>query len=147
MNFEVIPFLSLNGQAANAIAFYEKYLNAKVLLKVTYKQMRELDPTFEYSEGQDEYITHSVLQIGQNKIMIAEEATDTSRPWQLGNNFSLCIQSKDQTTIQKLYNAVIEQENVTVLAPLQENSFSSGYAIILDPFGVIIQFVVTRHDF
>ncbi|ANB56072.1 glyoxalase-like domain protein [Anoxybacillus sp. B7M1] len=147
MNFEVIPFLSLNGQAANAIAFYEKYLQAKVLLKVTYKQMKEIDPAFEYSEGQDEYITHSVLEIGQNKMMIAEEATDPSRPWQLGNSFSLCIQSKDQATIQKLYEAVTEQQDVTVLMPLQANSFSSGYAMIRDPFGVVIQFVVTRHDF
>jgi len=147
MNFEVIPFLSLNGQAADAIAFYEKYLHAKVLLKVTYKQMKELDPAFEYGEGQDEYITHSVLEIGQNKLMVAEEATDTSRPWQLGNSFSLCIQSKDQTTIQNLYNNVTDHEGVTVLVPLQANSFSSGYAIIRDPFGVVIQFVVTRHDF
>lgn len=31
MNVEVIPFLSLNGKAAAAIAFYEKYLGAQPL--------------------------------------------------------------------------------------------------------------------
>lgn len=33
MNFEVITFLSLNGQGAKAIAFYEQHLGAKVLFK------------------------------------------------------------------------------------------------------------------
>ena len=38
MNFEVIPFLSMNGDAAAAIAFYEKVLGAKVLLRKVIKR-------------------------------------------------------------------------------------------------------------
>jgi PhnB protein len=147
MNFETIPFLSLNGQAANAISFYQKYLNANVLLKVTYKQLKKMDPNFRYPEGQDEYITHSVLELGRNKIMIAEEEQDTSRPWQLGNSSSLCIQSKDQETIENLYNSITRHKDVTVVVPYGPNAFSPGYAIIRDPFDVVIQFGVTRHDF
>ncbi|MBW8351276.1 VOC family protein [Bacillus sp. IITD106] len=147
MNFEVIPFLSLNGTAAKAIAFYEKHLSAKVLFKKTYKEMKEMNPNFHYEEGQDEYITHSVLEIGANKLMIAEEAMDSSRPWQLGNSSSLCIQSKDKNIINKLYQSLVEHNEVTVLVPLKENAFSPGYAIIRDPFGIVIQLCVTVHDF
>lgn len=147
MKFEVIPFLSLNGDAAAAIAFYQKYLGANVLFKKNYKEMKEMNPNFHYEEGQDEYITHSVLEIGANKLMIAEEEMDTSRPWQLGNSSSLCIQSKDKHVISKLYESLVQHEKVTVLEPFEENSFSPGYGIIRDPFGIVIQLCVTVHDF
>ncbi|OZI10936.1 VOC family protein [Bacillaceae bacterium SAS-127] len=147
MNFEIIPFLSLNGNAAAAIAFYQKYLGANVLFKKNYKEMKEMNPDFHYEEGQDEYITHSVLEIGANKLMIAEEEMDTSQPWQLGNSSSLCIQSKDKHAIGKLYESLVQHEQVTVLVPFEENSFSPGYAIIRDPFGIVIQLCVTVHDF
>lgn len=147
MNFEVIPFLSLNGRAAEAIAFYEKYLGAKVLFKKNYKEMKEMDPHFHYEDGQEEYITHSVLEIGTDKLMIAEEEMDTSQPWQSGNDFSLCIQSKDRNVIHQLYESLVQHDEVTVLTPLAKNAFSPGYAIVRDPFGVVIQLCVTVHDF
>lgn len=147
MNFEVIPFLSMNGDAAVAIAFYEKYLGANVLFKKNYKEMKEMNPGFEYPEGQDEYITHSVLQIGVNKLMIAEEEMDTGRPWQQGNSTSLCIQSKDKSTMTELYNSLVQHEQVRVLVPYEQNEFSPGYGIVRDPFGIVIQLCVTVHDF
>ncbi|MBM7588134.1 PhnB protein [Bacillus pakistanensis] len=147
MNMEVIPFLSMNGHAAAAITFYEKYLGAKVLFKKNYKEMKEMNPHFQYKEGQEEYITHSVLEIGVNKLMIAEEEMDHSKPWQLGNSSSLCIQSKDKNSIHKLYESLVQHEKVTVLVPFERNSFSPGYGIIRDPFGVVIQLCVTVHDF
>lgn len=147
MNFEVIPFLSMNGDAAAAIAFYEKYLGANVLFKKNYKEMKEMNPGFEYPAGQDDYITHSVLQIGVNKLMIAEEEMDTSRPWQLGNSTSLCIQSKDKRTMTELYHSLVQHEQVTVLVPYEQNDFSPGYGIVRDPFGIVIQLCVTVHDF
>lgn len=147
MNFEAIPFLSFNGRAAQAISFYEQYLDAKVLLKVTYKQLKEMDPAFSYPEGQEDFITHAVLQIGQNKIMLNEEPMDTSGPWRAGNRFSLCIQAKEVSTIQTLYRRVTGHEKVAVLVPLAPNSFSPAYGIVRDPFDVVIQFAVTKHDF
>ncbi|MCF7758026.1 VOC family protein [Paenibacillus sp. FSL L8-0435] len=147
MNFEVIPFLSMNGDAAAAIAFYEEFLGAKVIFKKSYKEMKEMNPGFEYPAGQDEYITHSVLEIGVNKVMIAEEAMDTERAWQLGNSTSLCIQSKDKDTIDQLYHSLIQHEGVKVLVPYEQNEFSPGYGIVRDPFGIAIQLCVTVHDF
>lgn len=147
MNFEVIPFLSLNGEAAPAIDFYEKYLGAKILFKKNYREMKEMSPDFSYEEGQGEYITHSVLEIGANKLMIAEEEMDSSRPWQLGNSSSLCIQSKDKEVITNLYESLVNHEKVKVIVPFTENAFSPGYAIIRDPYSVVIQLCVTVHDF
>jgi len=147
MQAEVISFLSLNGRAAEAISFYEQKLGATALLKVSYADMAKRDETFKHEAGQEEWITHSVLQIGANKIMIAEEEMDTTRPWSAGNDFSLCLQSRDHDTIADLYERLTSDERTTVLVPLTANSFSSGYGIVRDPFGVVFQFTVTQHRF
>lgn len=144
---EMIPFLSLNGQAAAAIAFYEQVLDAEVLLKVSYAEMAQRDDSFHYAAGQEEWITHSVLRIGANKIMIAEEEQDTTRPWSAGNDFSLCLQSTDHAAIERLYDRLTADARTVILAPLAANSFSSGYGAVRDPFGVVFQFTVTRHAF
>ncbi|NGZ76895.1 VOC family protein [Saccharibacillus sp. VR-M41] len=147
MLLEAVPFLSLNGRGAEAIEFYEKMLDAEVLLKVSYADMAKMDETFRFQTGQESYITHSVLQIGANKLMIAEEEMDNTRPWSAGNDFSLCIQSRDHETIVRIYERLTADERTTVIAPLAANSFSSGYGAVRDPFGVVFQFTVTRHAF
>ncbi|MGO4532513.1 VOC family protein [Paenibacillus sp. 2TAF8] len=147
MKAEVIPFLSMNGEAAKAITFYEKTLGAKVLFRKSYKEMKQMSPGFTYPAGQDEYITHSVLEMGVNKIMIAEDAMDAERQWELGNSTSLCIQSKDQGQMNRLYEALVQHEGVKVLVPYEQNEFSPGYGIVRDPFGIVIQLCVTVHDF
>lgn len=147
MSFEMIPFLSLNGQAAQAIEFYEKTLGAKVLFRKTYQEMKEMDPAFSFESGQEEYITHSVLQIGANKVMIAEEPMDPREPWRLGSHFSFCIQSKDTDVIERLYESLAGHEQVTIISKLEANAFGPAYAVVRDPFGVVIQLCVTRHDF
>ncbi|PYE42813.1 VOC family protein [Paenibacillus barcinonensis] len=102
---------------------------------------------FTYPPGQDEYITHSVLQVGVNKLMIAEEAMDVEKPWLLGNSTSMCIQSQDQGQIDHLYEALLQHAGVKVLVPYERNESSPGYGIVRDPFGVVIQLCVTVHHF
>ncbi len=143
---EVISFLSLNGKAAEAIAFYEQ-LGAKVLLKVTYAQLAAMDDSFHVQAGQEHYITHSVLELGSGKLMIAEEAVDTEQAWQAGNSFSLCLQSRQHEDMETLYNRLVADPRCTIIIPFAPNSFSTGYAAVRDPFGIVFQFTVTRHAF
>ncbi|MFD1888461.1 VOC family protein [Paenibacillus wenxiniae] len=143
---EVIPFLSLNGKAAEAIAFYEQ-LGATVRLKVTYAQLAAIDDSFHVQPGQENYITHSVLELGSGKWMIAEEPADIEQTWQHGNSFSLCLQSRQHEEMEALYTKLTADPRCTIIVPFGPNSFSSGYAAVRDPFGVVFQFTVTRHAF
>lgn len=63
------------------------------------------------------------------------------------NSSSLCIQSKDFQAVEALYHNLIKHEEVHILTPFEKNSFSPGYTIFRDPFGIVIQLTVTRHDF
>lgn len=61
MSYEVITFLSMNGRGAEAIEFYTKHLNANVIFKVTYEDMKKMDPSMVLESGKEQWISHSIL--------------------------------------------------------------------------------------
>lgn len=137
---EVAVFLSMNGKAQEAINFYKKHFNAEQLMVVTYEAMAKMgDKSIEINDKNKNYITHSVLKIGNTKIMMAENTMDVNEEYKVGNNTSLCIQSADLEEITGFYNSLITDERVRVIIPLGNNIFSEAYGIIEDPFGIQIQ--------
>ncbi|PAE06442.1 hypothetical protein CHI12_16535 [Terribacillus saccharophilus] len=139
MTLEIAVFLSMNGKAKEAIEFYKHNLQAEELLLVTYSDMIQRDPSMVLTEENKELISHSVLQIGKTKVMIAEETMEPEEKYQTGNNFSLCIQSADLTEINHFYQNVTSDTRVKVIRPLSANMFSKAYAVVRDPFGVDLQ--------
>ncbi|MBO0440127.1 VOC family protein [Candidatus Enterococcus ikei] len=143
MSLEIAVFLSMNGRAGEALAFYKKHLGAEELLVVTYEEMAKRDSSFHLTEENKQFIAHSVLQVGKTKIMIAEDSMTPTESFAMGNNFSLCIQSADLAEIQTFYSNLTTDERVKTIVPLNQNSFSGAYGIVEDPFGIQIQLM---HD-
>jgi len=139
MSYEVVTFLSMNGRGAEAIDFYTQHLNAKAILKVTYEDMKKMDPSMVLESGKEQWISHSILQVGLHKIMLAEETMVPKLDYILGNNISLCIQSADKDEIERIYNSLIEDKRTEVISPLGKVIFSEAYGIVKDPFGILIQ--------
>ena len=136
---EVAIFLSMNGQAREAIHFYKQHLSAKELLVVTYQDIAERDSSITLTEDNKNQITHSVLSIGRTKIMIAEDTMNPGEAYTVGNNTSLCIQSPDLEEVERFYTSLITDKRVRIIVPLSSNIFSKAYGIIEDPFGIHIQ--------
>ncbi|MDT8978762.1 VOC family protein [Paenibacillus sp. chi10] len=136
---EVAIFLSMNGQAREAIHFYKQHLNAKEFLVVTYQDMAKRDSSITLTEDNKNQITHSVLSIGRTKIMIAEDTMNPGEAYTVGNNTSLCIQSADLEEVERFYASLITDKRVRIIVPLSSNIFSKAYGIIEDPFGIHIQ--------
>ncbi|MDN9008976.1 VOC family protein [Brevibacillus laterosporus] len=136
---EIAIFLSMNGNAKEAINFYKNHFNAEELLLVTYQDMAKRDSSIQLTDENKNYISHSVLSIGKTKVMIAEDTINTSEEYTVGNNTSLCIQSADLEEIEHFYNSLLTDDRVKVILPLSKNVFSKAYGIIEDPFGIQIQ--------
>ncbi|WP_128894677.1 VOC family protein [Longirhabdus pacifica] len=139
MTLEIAIFLSMNGKAQEAIQFYKQHLHAECLFLVTYEDMAKRDASIILTEQNKNFISHSVLQIGKTKLMIAEETMTPNEHYQIGNHMSLCIQSADLAEIESFYRNVTSDKNTTIITPLAENTFSKAYGIVQDPFGVHIQ--------
>jgi len=74
---ETAIFLSMNGKAQDAINFYKKHFNAEQLMIVTYADMLKMgDKSREINDENKDCISHSVVQIGNTKVMVAEDTLD-----------------------------------------------------------------------
>ncbi|AOM12243.1 MULTISPECIES: VOC family protein [Bacillus] len=144
MTLEIAIFLSMNGQAKKAINFYTRNLEAKKLMIVTYEELAKRDSSFKITSENKDHIAHSVLQIGNTKLMIAEDTMKHNECYNVGNNMSLCIQSANLEEIQRFYNNLISDEHVKIISPLEKNIFSEAYGIIEDPYGIQIQLMYDK---
>lgn len=144
MTLEIAIFLSMNGQAKEAINFYTRNLEAKKLMVVTYEELAKRDRSFKITSENKDHIAHSVLQIGNTKLMIAEDTMNTNERYNVGNNMSLCIQSANLEEIQRFYNNLISDKHVKIISPLEKNIFSEAYGIIEDPYGIQIQLMYDK---
>ncbi|EMI9089430.1 hypothetical protein COD05_22500 [Bacillus cereus] len=144
MTLEIAIFLSMNGQAKEAINFYTRNLEAKKLMVVTYEELAKRDRSFKITSENKDYIAHSVLQIGNTKLMIAEDTMKPNERYNVGNNMSLCIQSANLEEIKRFYNNLISNKHVKIISPLEKNIFSEAYGIIEDPYGIQIQLMYDK---
>ncbi|MEK4695417.1 VOC family protein [Bacillus sp. FSL M8-0063] len=144
MTLEIAIFLSMNGQAKEAINFYTRNLEAKQLMIVTYEELAKRDRSFKITSENKDHIAHSVLQIGNTKLMIAEDTMKPNERYNFGNNMSLCIQSANLEEIQRFYNNLISDKHVKIISPLEKNIFSEAYGIIEDPYGIQIQLMYDK---
>ncbi|WP_410771147.1 VOC family protein [Fontibacillus sp. BL9] len=131
MNMILTPFLMMDGNAAEAISFYEHVLGAKVLFKQTFGEMP--NPPEELLNGPDgKRIAHSVLKIGESQLFVAD--TDPGELLQQGNQVTVCITLAEAEQAREIFDQL--QEDGQVKLPLAPIYFSPAYGIVTDKFGV-----------
>ena len=134
MALRLIPFLVMNGNAKEAIKFYEKSLEAKVLFKQTFGDAPK-NPKSPLPVDMKERVAHAVLKVGETNIMIADNFP--GHPYQSGNQVNICITTNEIEKSKKFYESLNEDGQVNM--PLQETHFSPAYGIVTDKFGVSFQ--------
>lgn len=134
MALRLIPFLMMDGNAKDAIQFYEKSLDAKVLFKQIFGDAPE-NPKSPLSVDMQERVAHAVLKVGETNIMVAD--IFPGQPHQSGNQVNLCITTNEIEKSKQFYEALKQDGQVNM--PLQGTHFSPAYGIVTDKFGVSFQ--------
>ncbi|OZB92284.1 VOC family protein [Paenibacillus sp. XY044] len=140
MTVQLIPFLMFDGNAKDAILFYEEVLGAKVLFKQTVGE-GPLDPEVSLTEEQKAQIAHSVLKIGTTDIFASDLIP--GQQLQRGNQVTICITTKDPAKARQYYEALLPGGQV--LQELGVVHFSPAYGMITDRFGVTFQIFTSKH--
>jgi PhnB protein len=141
MAVKLVPYLIMDGNANEAIQFYEKALEGKVLFKQTFGEMPE-NPESPLPEEAKGRISHATIQIGDDVLMLSD--TFPGQPVQSGNQVTICISTNDKEQAKRFYEALKQDGQVHM--PLQETFFSPGYAIVADKFGVVFQIYTEGHE-
>jgi len=129
-----IPYLQLNGNAREAIGFYEKVFHAENLGVITFGEM-PTTPDFPFPEDAKDLVSHATIKVGESEIMFSD--TFPGQPAQEGNLVTICVTFDNADKARQIFEAL--QEGGQVEMPLMETSFSSAYGVIKDKFGVTFQ--------
>jgi PhnB protein len=134
MTLRLTPYLMMNGNAKEAIQFYEKTLGAQVLFMQSFGEM-PADPNFPLPEEAKNRVSHAMVKIGESDLMFSDSFPGQDR--QRGDMVTICITSKDAAHSKQIFEAL--QDGGQVNMPLQETFFSPGYGIVTDKFGITFQ--------
>lgn len=134
MTVKLIPYLVMNGNAKEAIEFYQKALDAQVLFSQSFGEMPE-NPAFPLPEAAKNLVSHATIKVGETELMFSD--TFPGQPHQIGTQVTICITTNDVEKARTFFNAL--QDGGQVQMPFQETFFSPGYGTVVDKFGVTFQ--------
>jgi PhnB protein len=134
MTLRMSPYLVMNGNAREAILFYEKALGAQVLFSQTFGEMPE-NPEYPLPEEAKGLISHAMLKVGETDLMFSDNFPGQTS--QIGDQVTICISANDAETSKRIFDSL--QDGGQVKMQYQETFFSPGYGIVTDKFGVTFQ--------
>ena len=134
MTLRLTPYLVMDGNANEAIHFYEEVMDAKVAFRMTFGEMPG-NPGSPLADDVKERIAHALLKIGESELMISDRFP--GHPHQSGDQVTICIATGDADQSKAVYEALKQDGRVNM--PLQETFFSPAYGIVTDKFGVTFQ--------
>lgn len=123
----IIPYLNFNGDAAEALVFYEKALDGKVTQQSTFG-----DANMAQDDSMKDKILHAVFEAGDLKFMVSDCPPGVSV--NSGNQVSLSLHFTELEAIEKTFAAVAEGGNITM--PIQDTFWGARFAMTTDKFGV-----------
>jgi len=130
----IVPYLNFNGNAAEALAFYAKALDGKILFQQTFGE----SPMPSTPEMKDK-IMHASFQADKLMIMVSDcppEHAVTN-----GSNISLSLNFTDVPSIDKTFAALAEGGKITM--ELQDTFWGARFGMVTDKFGMNWMF---NHD-
>jgi len=122
-------YLSFNGNAAEALAFYAKSLGGKILFSMTFGESPMGKDT---PDAHKNKIMHATLEARGKQIMASD--LPPGMPFDGYKGFSLSVQAQDVKEGEQLFKALSEGGKVTM--PYAATFWSPGFGMLEDKFGV-----------
>ncbi|WP_332632490.1 VOC family protein [Halalkalibacter flavus] len=130
----LLPYLVLDGNAKEAVEFYERALRANVIGIQTFGEM-PANPDFPLPDSAKDRVSHAMIKVGETDMMLSDTFPGT--PYEKGNHVTICIMADTKEQAKGFYDSLQEGGQVTM--PLQETFWSPAYGIVIDKFGVTFQ--------
>ena len=133
-------YLHFQGQATKALAYYEDVFGNR---PSRVEKFSGMPPNPAFAPMPEEYkhlIAYSEIEILGTKVMISDTFPDM--PFNEGTNFSILVQSENQTLLTEYYDKLASEGEV--IMEMGETHWSPSYGSLLDKFNVRWQFSAYR---
>lgn len=124
----IIPYLTFNGEAREAFAFYAKALKGEILHMQTFA---DVNPHVE--EDDRNRIMHAILKAGGLTLMTSDTRC-SDHAAHAGEMISLSMNFTDEKSINETFEAL--SEGASIIMPLQDTFWNARFGILKDRFGI-----------
>ncbi|MGG1575187.1 VOC family protein [Fictibacillus sp. NRS-1165] len=128
------PYLVTNGNGQEAVKFYEKALNAKVLSVQTFGDQPE-NPEYPVPAEAKDRVMNAHLKVGDHDLMLSD--TFPGMPYETGDQVTVAITIDSAETSKEIFEKL--KEGGKVIMELQETFWSPSYGQLKDKYGVTWQ--------
>ncbi|OZB96030.1 VOC family protein [Paenibacillus sp. XY044] len=133
MSVKISPYIVMNGNCAEAVAFYEKVLQAKNLGLSRFSDMPDSDhPLPDEAKNR---VLHAALEFDGNTLLFSD--TFPGNPYQLGDQLSIAMTSQDSERLKSVFAGLADGGEV--LMELQQTFWSPAFGMVRDKFGITWQ--------
>ena len=124
----VIPYLTFNGQCEAAFKLYEKCLEGKILMMMTYAEspMAEQAP-----DGWRDKIVHTTLAVGDSLLQGADVLPEK---YQRPQGFTVSVNPGSTELAERIFNSLAEDGSIQF--PIQKTFWSLRFGAVTDRFGI-----------
>lgn len=127
------PYLSFNGNCAEAIAFYAQLLDGQTHI-MTYAQMPPAEGVPPLSEADKAKVMHGTLIVNGQPLLFASDSLsafgEVFKPVQ---GFHICINVDSTAEGEHIFNALAAGGQVQM--PFAETFWAKGFGMAVDRFG------------
>jgi PhnB protein len=125
------PYLFFDGQAEEALTFYERALGATVEAKMRYAECPDPVPAEHLPPGGAQKLLHARLHVGDAALMMSDGVAPGAGGFR---GFSLTLQYAAERDARRAFDALADGGQV--LMPMDRTFFSPCYGMLVDRFGV-----------
>ena len=131
----IIPYLNFNGNASEALAFYSKVFDGKVIYQQSFG-----DAPMDIPPGYKDKVLHAMFQAGDLQFMVSD--CMPNQPVTGGTNVSLSLNCPTVDDIEKKFSALAEGANITMA--LNDTFWGARFGMLTDKYGINWMF---NHDY
>jgi PhnB protein len=131
----IVPYLTFNGNAAEALSFYAKALNGKTVFQQSFGDAPMENIPADYKNK----VMHATFQAGSLTFMVSD--TMPGQPVNGGTNISLSLNFNTVEDIEKTFAALSDGAKITMA--LEDTFWGARFGMLTDKFGINWMF---NHD-
>lgn len=127
---DVQPYVFFGGRCEEALAYYEKYLGAKVGMKLRFDESPDPVPEGMLADGFEKKIMHADFTVGKATILASDGCGDSSN----FDGFRLTLTVSAESDAHRVFDALASEGKVEM--PLSKTFWSPCYGMVTDKFGL-----------
>jgi len=124
------PYIFFNGNCAEALAFYEKVLGARVEARMTYGESPAASHVPTAMHG---HIIHARLRIGDSVVLASDSGEPGAVP-EKAARFSLTVHTAKTAEAERIFNGL--SEGGVVRMKMDKTFFAERFGTAFDRFGI-----------